>query len=183
MLLKIISQSFSDWSTVDHLKTRKTSLWDHTGWTMESNYVRAAIHVIINPVPANRLYWLRVIGPQSGMISSLIHLSITILQDDWSKWKDFFVSHTVDWLARMSWPGWRNKIPSFLWIMKMKDWEDRRTSCVISFFSFSASHFKRQDMQNSLQWIFKVLAGWTRIVAAGKTDETGALLSSVVVII
>lgn len=66
--------------------------------------------------------------------------------------------------------------------MKMKDWEDRRMSFVISFFSsFSASHFKRQDMKNLEQWIFKILMGWTWISAASKTYETRAVLSSVVV--
>lgn len=152
---------------------------------MESNYVHAAIHVIINTAPANRLYWLRVIGPQSGMISSLIYLSITILQACLlkpMKWL-FCVTHTST--NEDVKPCLREKIPSFLWVMKMKEWEDRRMSRVISFFFFffSVSHFKRQDMKNLPQWIFKVLMGWTRIGAAGKTDETGALLSSVVVII
>lgn len=90
---------------------------------MESNYAHAAVYVAINPVPANRSYRLGAIGPQSGMISSLIYLSITGLQDDWKQRKDF--------------SGRRNAIPSFLWVVKTKGWEDRRMSCAISFFSFS----------------------------------------------
>lgn len=48
--------------------------------------------------------------------------------------------------------------------MRMAGLQSGMISCVISFFSFfSASHFKRQDMKNLVQWIFKVLTGWTRI--------------------
>lgn len=50
--------------------------------------------------------------------------------------------------------------------------------CLFLFSFFSAPNFRRKDMKNLPQWIFKVLMGGTGIGAAGETDKTGAQLSS-----
>lgn len=157
--------------------------------------MHVAIHVTLNTVSANQLYWLREIGAKSGMLLSPIYLSIAIIQIcQRNQMKSLFVLHfacaQVSVTRNLTLPGmvnfvWKKKKRTFSssWVMKIKDWEHIKMSCVISFFSFSVSHFKRQDMKNLLQWIFKVLMGLTGVGAAGKTDKTGLLLSSVVVTI